>query len=142
MNPSPRWIGSKLCCMCLTDSGPCRREMFIRSGYAVCENMTHGGVFPVPKKPEKVRATKPVAAISPWKAALPLAAARGRRHVRRADGTRYSYSTWQIYGDQGREWRQAGFDIREGDEVPAGCIVARFKTTGNSSRTVILRSDP
>ena len=58
MNPSPCWIGGKLCCMYFDESGTCGREMFIRDDYAMCEVASHGGLFPVPPKPERVRFPK------------------------------------------------------------------------------------
>ena len=142
MSAPPLWINGKLVCQHPIGDKACGMEMWIRDGYAVCENMTHGGLFKVPEKPAKQpKPSKEPTEVSTWKALLPLAERRFRRTVT-IDGQRRSYGVWRVSGDAEHAWRPASedaFDVRQGIEVPTGWIVARFTTTGNGCRTVLLR---
>ncbi len=143
MNPSPKWHNGKLCCQHASAAGGiCWREMFVRGKSAVCENVTHGGVFAVPERPTRFagKDREYGTAEQAWKSTLPLARSRFRRDIRN-DGPRHSIGIWRVAGDAEHAWTPVRFDVRQDDSqsCPANCIVAKFRTTGKASRTVLLK---
>jgi hypothetical protein len=136
MSAPPQWIDGKLLCQ----HPDCGREMYLRWGYALCAIYDHGGLFPIPDKPPCERKQKPQIA-ELWKGRLPLARRRFRKYVSDATG-RTSVAVWRVAGDPEHAWTPARFDWRPGDDVPDGCIVARFHTTWTAFRTVVLKPFP
>ena len=125
MNPKPQWIDGKLLCQ----FPGCGRQMWVRDNYCMCEIPGHGGLFPVPWKPEPLKNT--------WKELLPIANSGGRKRSYE-NGQRTSFTKWRVEGDDAI-FRVVRFGVVEADSVPDGCLVCRYRVGCRGWRTVLLK---